>query len=153
MHRTPYTAVLVSSVLLFGCAALKGGYSVPTRHPEDVGKGRPTCSECHEAGQAVPYARFDHTVSFSENHRQEAYQNEKVCSMCHDQSFCNDCHVTHTELKPSVKNQTDTYRGTPHRGDYLSRHRIDARIDPTSCFRCHGNPKASQNCVTCHGKP
>jgi hypothetical protein len=25
----------------------------------------------------------------------------------------------------------------PHTGDYLSRHRIDGRLDPVSCRRCH----------------
>lgn len=153
MYRRSHAAILVSGLLLVGCAALKGGYAVPSRHPEDVGRGRPACSACHEAGQALAYARFDHTASFAGNHSREAAQSERVCAMCHEQSFCNDCHVARSELKPSVKNATDTYRGMPHRGDYLSRHRIDARIDPTSCFRCHGNPKASKACVSCHGKP
>lgn len=144
---------LATTLILSSCAIFKSGYSVPTRHPEELSKGRPVCSDCHEAGKgAIPYARFNHTATFGGNHRNEAYQSAKMCSMCHDQSFCNDCHATRVEVKPSAKDPMDTYRSTPHRGDYLSRHRIEARVDPTSCFRCHGNPKASKTCITCHGK-
>ena len=56
-----------------------------------------------------------------------------------------------SELKPSLRNQSDTFRRMPHRGDFLTRHRIEGKIDPTSCFRCHGNPRASQVCAPCHG--
>jgi hypothetical protein len=86
-----------------------------------------------------------------DNHRVPARQRPEICSMCHQQNFCNNCHGVTTELKPSERNQDKTFRRTPHRGDYLSRHRIDGRIDPTSCFRCHGNPKKSKTCVRCHG--
>lgn len=152
MPRPLYPAIFFSGLLLFACGALNQGYSVPAKHPEELPKGRPTCSECHEAGGEFPYANLNHTRSFAENHRFQASQTGKVCTMCHAASFCSDCHLTRGELKPSVKNPADSYRATPHRGDYLSRHRIDARIDPTSCFRCHGNPKSSSVCVQCHGK-
>ena len=138
---------------LLACAALKSGFEFPAKHPEELPQGvRPTCTECHDArDENVDYQRFNHTVYFMDNHRQAAYQRSQVCAMCHATSFCNDCHATRVELKPSIKNQTENYRRLQHRGDYLSRHRIDGRIDPTSCFRCHGNPKASETCVPCHG--
>jgi hypothetical protein len=28
---------------------------------------------------------------------------------------------------------------------------MDGRINPISCFRCHGNPKSSRTCIRCHG--
>jgi len=139
--------------LLAACATLKGSYEVPTQHPEALAAGkRPVCTECHEErSELIPYARFNHTVYFADSHRQAAYQSERLCAMCHQTSFCNDCHATRVELKPSIKEQTDTFRRLPHRGDYLSRHMIDGRVDPISCFRCHGNPKAALSCRTCHG--
>jgi hypothetical protein len=138
---------------LGACAAVKTGQSLPRQHPEKLGKGNPVCTECHEApAGGIVYARFNHDPGWTRTHAGEARQGERVCSLCHAQSFCNDCHVSHSELKPPIKNQTDTYRNQIHRGDYLSRHRIDARIDPASCFRCHGNPKSSKLCVPCHGK-
>jgi hypothetical protein len=140
-------------VLLGACATLQGGYDLPLQHPAELERGRrPLCTDCHEArGDKIAYGRFDHTVHFGDGHSQEARQGERVCAMCHQTSFCNDCHATRVELKPSDKNQSDTYRRMPHRGDYRSRHIIDGRIDPTSCFRCHGNPKTARTCASCHG--
>lgn len=156
MTRLNTTAALLIAFGLTACAALKGSYNVPAAHPEQLPKGRPTCSaeSCHGVtNEGLPYWRFDHTVSFAEGvHRNEAYQQGRVCGMCHEQKFCNDCHVTRSELKPSDRNPSDTYRVYPHRGDYLTRHRIDARVDPMPCFRCHGNPKSSKACTPCHGK-
>ena len=145
---------LLLLVVLAACATLQGGFILPAQHPADVGIGStpPNCVDCHEArSENFVYEQFNHTTYFGENHRQQSYQNEQVCSLCHQTSFCNDCHATRVELKPSLKEQTDTSRRMPHRGDYLSRHRIDGRIDPTSCFRCHGNPKSAKTCVSCHG--
>lgn len=145
-----YLLVLLSMVFVGACATLQGSWRLPAQHPE-VDPGRPVCTECHEPrSEEFPFERFDHSVFFMENHRQATYQAEQVCRMCHATSFCNDCHATRVELKPSDRNRTENYRRMPHRGDYLSRHRIDGRIDPTSCFRCHGNPKTSRSCAPCH---
>jgi hypothetical protein len=38
---------------------------------------------------------------------------------------------------------------TPHRGDYLTQHRVDGRLDPASCFPCHGRKNVGR-CATCH---
>ena len=152
-NRRTCLLVLLPLLLLGACVA-KGGFVLPTMHPPEaeLGKTPPICVDCHEArGEHLDYERYNHTAYFGDNHRQEAYQNAKVCSMCHQRSFCNDCHATRIELKPSLKNQTDTSSRMPHRGDFLSRHRIEGRIDPTSCFRCHGNPKTTQTCAPCHG--
>ncbi|NJC88108.1 MAG: cytochrome C [Desulfuromonas sp.] len=140
--------------LLAACAVLDGGRSLSFTHPSaaDIGAKPKVCSGCHEGGEPIPFARFDHTPFFADNHRLEATQYEQTCRGCHQVSFCNDCHATRVELKPSDRNPTDNDRRMPHRGDYLSRHRIDGRTDPVSCFRCHGNPKAARTCAPCHGK-
>jgi len=153
--RTIYSLLisLLCLALLAACASLQGAKVFPAKHPEDLAPGkRPTCTGCHESrSESIDYARYDHTVFFADSHRQEAYRNEQLCAMCHATSFCNDCHATRVELKPSLRNQTDNFRQMPHRGDYLSRHVIDGRMDPTSCFRCHGNPKSAISCKSCHG--
>lgn len=139
---------------LAACVALDSGLNLPARHmsAEDLGEAPTQCTNCHEArGEKLAFGNFNHTATWGQTHRQQALQQESVCAMCHQTSFCNDCHATNVELKPSLKNQSETYRQMPHRGDYLSRHRIDGRVDPTSCFRCHGNPKAAKTCVPCHG--
>jgi hypothetical protein len=139
-------------LFVYACAAKQGsGYVFPSVHPEWLEPGRPICSDCHEENGRIVYSRFNHTIRFTDNHRQLASQYEQACAMCHQQRFCNDCHGVRMEGKPSDRDRTSTYRRTPHRGDYLSRHRIDGRVDPTSCFRCHGNPKTSERCKKCHG--
>ncbi|MBU1710489.1 MAG: cytochrome C [Proteobacteria bacterium] len=148
-----FIGVALSLLLLHACAALNTDYELPQQHPPDaeVGNRRPICTKCHDPiGEQIVFKQFDHTAYFAENHRQVAYQQSQVCFLCHQESSCNDCHGVRVELKPSLKNQTDNFRRTPHRGDYISRHRIDGRTDPSSCYRCHGNPKTSESCVRCH---
>ncbi len=150
---TSLVTLLAILLLVAACTGLQSSFSLPARHPTatELTVSPTDCTACHERGDELPYEHYVHTADWGTNHRQQAYQGEAVCAMCHQTSFCNDCHATRTELKPSLKNQTDTYRQMPHRGDYLSRHPIDGRIDPTSCFRCHGNPKSAKTCARCHG--
>ena len=140
--------------LMAACASLQTSYEAYATHPsaEDLGEQPKICTDCHDGrGEHVAYENYVHTADYGLNHRFQANQGEAICAMCHQTSFCNDCHATGIELKPSLKNQADTYRPMQHRGDYLSRHRIDGRMDPTSCFRCHGNPKSAESCARCHG--
>ena len=137
---------------ILACAATEERWNPPALHPEEEGQDLKYCTDCHDNSDAyIPYRRYVHTPMFMQNHRSVASQKADVCYMCHRPDFCNDCHGVWTELKPSIKNQTDTGRQMPHRGDYIARHRIDARIDPISCKKCHGNPKTTQTCRPCHG--
>jgi len=145
--------LLTIVLLVNACAQLQSKSALPAKHPTaaELGATPKNCMECHEDSEEIPFQRYVHTADFGKSHRPAATQGAAVCAMCHQTSFCNDCHATRVELKPSIKNQTETYRNMPHRGDYLSRHRIDGRVDPTSCFRCHGNPKSARTCANCHG--
>lgn len=126
--------------------------SLPSWHPEALPEGRVDCTECHEdavTGVMKPYASFSHSTVFIKNHRYYAGQDNRLCAVCHKPSFCNDCHANELEVKPSVMHGDRPDRELIHRGDYLSRHQIDGKIDPTSCFRCHGRTNNEQ-CVACH---
>jgi hypothetical protein len=137
---------------ILACAASHQRWSPPLVHPDEESENLKYCLDCHDnSDENIAYRRYVHTPLFMENHRPVAIQNVDVCNMCHQSRFCNDCHGTWNELKPSIKNQTETDRRMPHRGDYLSRHRIDGRIDPISCRKCHGNPKTASKCRRCHG--
>ena len=154
-NRNPYVLTSLAVVLLMaGCAGLQSGYEPQVRHPaaDNLGRQPKNCSYCHGVGdENETYQIYDHTADFGLNHSVPAYQGESICAMCHQTSFCTDCHGAGIELKPSIKNQDKTFRPLQHRGDYLTRHRIDGRVDPTSCFRCHGNPKSAETCARCHG--
>ncbi len=124
------------------------------KHPEDaeIGQHPPICTECHDArDENFAWVRFNHTTSFGKYHGRVAKSNEPVCMMCHQRNDCSDCHGTRVDMKPSLKSPHRTLRTSPHRGDYLARHRIEGRIDPVSCIRCHRNPKQSMTCRKCHG--
>ena len=82
-------------------------------------------------------------------HGRAAVRDQRVCEMCHKPSTCADCHGSKEEIKPSAKRGSRFDPATPHRGDYLSRHRTDGRLDPASCLPCHGR-KNEERCSTCH---
>lgn len=140
------------AVWFLACAGSGDRWVAPLLHPEEEGENLRLCLDCHdEADENIPYRRYVHTPMFMENHRAVAVQKSEICFMCHSTSYCNDCHGVWVELKPSLKNQTETHRRMPHRGDYISRHRIEGRTNPAACRRCHGNPKTAQTCRPCHG--
>lgn len=146
MKPYPLLLTLVVVVLLSACVA-RQDEPLPVRHPADVGTAPPRCSSCHQP----TLAPYDHDAVFASDHRSQARISANLCAICHETAYCSDCHALKSELKPADKLETDTYRSVPHRGDYLTLHRIDGRIDPTSCYRCHGNPKNSRTCTPCHG--
>jgi len=150
----PIMTLLAVLLVVAACAGPQSGNEPPLKHPsaDDLGEQPKICTDCHDArGEYVAYENFVHKGDYGVNHRAQAYRGESICTMCHQVSWCTDCHATSTEFKPSLKNQSETYRPMPHRGDYISRHRIDGRVNPTSCIRCHGNPRSGEICVRCHG--
>ena len=145
-----FGAVLIA--LLVGCSAVSQTPSVPPKHPEDLPQGRVDCLECHEkvsSGALKPYATFRHSRIFIDSHGTYARQGQNLCASCHKPAFCQTCHAGKEEMKPNTKLGDRPDRRAPHRGDYLIAHRIDGRLDPGSCIRCHGN-KNDSRCRQCH---
>lgn len=143
----------IALCLLLGCSALSQSPSVPPKHPEDVsGSQRVDCLECHSdvsAGALKPYNSFRHSTVFIGNHGIYSRQGQNLCSSCHGASFCQGCHARKEELKPGTRMGDRPGMTLPHRGDYIVLHRMDGRIDPGSCFPCHGN-RNSASCRPCH---
>lgn len=146
------TLLLLSAVALTACAVISADKSLPAAHPEALGEKRVLCSECHDdqaKGSIKPLTTFSHTPLFVKEHRYYAGSSERLCSVCHAVSFCNDCHATKGELKPSLKMGNRPDRDLVHRGDFMTRHRIEGKLDPASCYRCHGRGNNEQ-CRSCH---
>lgn len=119
-----------------------GGMS---RHPVEV-SSPVICSNCHTDQRAM----LDHGSDFAaKRHKFYAAQNGQACGLCHREAFCADCHAHKEELKPSDKYRDAPERTLPHRGDYLNQHKIDGRINPSSCFPCHGRQN-NERCRVCH---
>ncbi len=150
------SVILVSGALTLllaaGCSVLSTTASVPAKHPEELSGTRADCGECHSdisAGTLKSYAAFKHSTVFVKQHGFYAKQGQNLCASCHKPAFCAECHSRRPELNPSTRNADRPDRMAPHRGDYTLQHRIDGRIDPGSCVRCHGN-RASGQCRGCH---
>jgi hypothetical protein len=140
------TAVLILfaaalSVVIFACAQTA---SMATKHPVEVEK-MPLCSNCHTDWRAA----LSHTADFSTRHKFYASQRKQTCSLCHKESFCADCHAHKEEIKPSDKYKDSPQINMPHRGDYLTQHKIDGKLNPGSCFPCHGRQN-NERCKVCH---
>jgi len=127
--------------ILYACANTS---SIARVHPEAV-QGLPNCSECHSDS----WGALNHKApDFMEKHGIYA-GTRQACATCHQESFCADCHAHKEEIKPSDKYKDSPERNLPHRGDYLSQHKIDGKVNPASCFRCHGRQN-NERCITCH---
>ena len=139
--------------VLMACGLVSPEASFARTHPDGLGVGKPTCSECHSTdvakGALKPYASFDHTVEFVKNHKFQANQDVNTCGACHSQSFCVDCHGGKVAVKPAIKLSDNPSRMAPHRGDYLTLHKMDGKMDPSSCYTCHGRAN-NDKCRACH---
>ena len=136
--------VLLIAALIAGMYACSQKKSLVKWHPVEV-TAAPNCADCHKDNRAA----LNHTPDFATRHKFYAMQRKEVCDLCHVESFCTDCHAHKEEIKPSDKFKDSPERSLPHRGDYLTQHRIDGRINPASCFPCHGRMN-NERCKVCH---
>lgn len=128
--------------VLYACANTN---SMARKHPMEV-TGMPNCGECH----SDQLKSMDHQApDFYKKHGRFAGANQNTCGACHTRSFCSDCHTRKDELKPSLKHSGSPERIFPHRADYLTQHKIDGRINPASCAKCHGRQNNAR-CSACH---
>ena len=151
--------LLLCASLLLGlmgfvsCSLLSHEKSAIRPHPQELGQGRPICTECHENEPMKDtlklYSSFNHTPDFVQNHTFLANQNSATCAACHSQASCSECHAGKGVLNPAVKLADRPDRMSPHRGDYMSLHRVEGKIDPTSCYKCHGRAN-NDLCRACH---
>ncbi|MFC1876590.1 cytochrome C [Thermodesulfobacteriota bacterium] len=135
--------------------ALADELAITARHPQEdlEGEGAPQCTDCHDDDTVdnKPVKAFDHNREWYGIHKYAGSHSVELCNSCHKVSFCADCHGDKEELKPSLKHAGQPGRQFEHRGNYLFQHRIDGRIDPSKCFKCHGQ-RNSQYCMRCHKK-
>lgn len=139
--------------ILAACAQMKSVPGLPASHPEALSVGQQVnCSECHEdkqQGTMKAFSAFSHSPAFVKNHRFYAASDDRLCSTCHKSSFCSDCHTNKVEMKPSGKYGYRPDREMPHRGNFQTLHKIEGKLDPASCYRCHGRGN-NERCVACH---
>ncbi len=146
------TGILLSAALV-ACAGMKNLANLPNSHSETLAVGQQVnCLECHEdlqKGTLKSFSAFSHTPAFVKNHRFLAASDNRLCASCHKESFCSDCHSHQTELKPSVLFGNRPDREMPHRGNYMTVHKIEGKLNPAQCNRCHGRGN-NERCMICH---
>jgi len=115
-------------------------------HQQQFAEAR--CMPCHvDLKGYKPETAFRHDGNWLQAHGALARPSAESCAQCHDQTYCASCHAsatTATRLENIFPERVD--RAFIHRGDYVSRHMIEAGANPASCRRCHG----SGFCDACH---
>jgi hypothetical protein len=106
------------------------------------------CAPCHVDLKGLkPEDAFKHEGEWLRQHGALARPSGESCAACHDQTYCAECHSPQTAAgRASIVFPERVDRTYIHRGDYVSRHMIDAGANPASCRRCHG----SAFCESCH---
>jgi predicted CXXCH cytochrome family protein len=118
-----------------------------TCHQQDWDHGR--CELCHrDLGRFAlrPVSAFSHQAGFDRNHRLQARAQPESCALCHEQTFCSECHSKTNSPRVDLQFPERVDRSFIHRNDFLSRHSIEASADEATCQRCHG----TDFCQSCH---
>jgi hypothetical protein len=120
-------------------------------HAQEVAQAK--CSPCHVSLRRHPLKPIEslvalsHDKDFVKGHGRLATTSADSCAVCHDQTYCASCHATSTApLRPEIRFPERVESDFIHRGDFVSRHQIEAAADPAACRKCHG----SFFCDSCH---
>ncbi len=106
------------------------------------------CSDCHPSADLAvlkPISFMRHDASWISEHGLAAAQSQQICSTCHAQNSCTDCHDLSQTLKLQGKYPEAIFREMPHRADFITRHAIEAS-NPAQCLSCH----TTSSCDSCH---
>jgi predicted CXXCH cytochrome family protein len=116
-----------------------------------------SCAVCHGVTVAALPSKlaFDqvrltglHRAGFRARHSEEARSQPGLCTTCHTERFCIDCHTT-SGVAPGTASRSPHPPGFLTTGRGGGQHGIQARLDPVSCAGCHGGA-GEQLCVGCH---
>lgn len=147
-------AILTGMIIfLASCSGLKSNPDRFSSHAEYLTAGQQiSCSECHEneqKGTMKSMVSFNHSPVFVKSHGHYAATEDRLCASCHKSSFCYDCHASRSEIKPSTFYGYRPDREMPHRGNFMTTHKIEGKLDPASCNTCHGRSN-NERCNSCH---
>ncbi len=113
------------------------------------------CDLCHKAGSLrntdtkALWKYLDHSGDWLHRHGSQARGTDQTCAHCHKVETCAECHSrSNVPMRPSQLrlNQPDSM--AHHRGDWISRHPMEAKLDSKSCQVCH----QLSSCKACHDR-
>ncbi len=121
-----------------------------TCHEHEQQWQRGQCSPCHERRdleRTLPTTFLRHDAAFVRRHGDEVATQKELCQSCHTERQCQSCHDVTQALGVERRHpEAITARGQVHRGDFMTRHAIEAKSQPARCSSCH----APQDCDSCH---
>lgn len=107
------------------------------------------CDSCHTnlvESKTMPFDFVSHNGDFLSRHGGIARGDQNVCSHCHTQSSCAECHSRMAPARPSLLKPDAVDNRMHHRGDFMLNHTIEARANPDACLTCH----KPDRCASCH---
>ena len=118
-------------------------------HEHQAEWDRGQCAPCHQRSdleRTLPVTFLRHDEAFMRHHGSEALAQEELCQSCHAESECQACHDLTSPLRIEQRRPEDIRSNFVHRGDFLTRHAIEAQAEPSRCASCH----EPQECDACH---
>lgn len=110
---------------------------------------RAECTPCHDS-QALRHSKprtfLQHDAAFMRRHGDLGTLDKSLCQSCHTPSDCQSCHDVSQDLTAEIRAPERLEGATVHRGDFMTRHALEAQAAPTRCATCH----APQTCDACH---
>lgn len=134
---------------------IRGGSTLPPmkecfschEHEKQWNDGQ--CAPCHDRrdlAQALPRTFLQHQGNFIRHHGDLAVREGRLCRSCHEQTDCDACHDVSQNMTIERRRPEAVDRNFVHRGDFIARHAIEARSEPSRCVRCH----EPATCDACH---
>ncbi|MEN8191548.1 MAG: cytochrome c3 family protein [Bacteroidota bacterium] len=128
---------------------------------DNTSKATNVCEQCHvSTADLVPLNHKQ--VNFNKDHKFSSLEADADCAMCHDNNFCESCHVGTimidetnapdnflTPYSPHrlVDNTNQQQISLVHDLNYRYNHGIDARGKASECATCH---QTETFCAECH---
>ena len=94
----------------------------------------------------APESHVVHDGNFLREHGVQASAQGDLCTSCHTQRQCAECHGITVPTIPSRLDFDAPMRNTMHRANFMSVHDQQAAADPAACVVCH----SELFCVDCH---
>lgn len=107
------------------------------------------CGPCHQLDQVralVPRSFVRHDRGFLRGHGNDARNHPALCTSCHTQQQCDDCHDLTQKSRVEDRHPEAFERQFTHPPGFLVHHAIEARSRPGRCLTCHTPP----TCDGCH---
>lgn len=107
------------------------------------------CAPCHAAEdlrRTTPRTFLQHDSAFMRRHGALAGFEQRLCQTCHTQRDCQACHDVTQPLTAEMRMPERLEGAFVHRGDFITRHAIEAESAPSRCLSCH----EPQSCDACH---